>query len=206
MRSLNSASETENLIFKMVLKIRQHNSCLENFKETKEVNETKSKEVQNLYQLMEKEQIKIILKELEQIYYKVKSNSFNVFGEYDEKVGLAIYLKLPELSHSCVPNAEIVFEGNNMLIKSKVNNRLKDFTNLTISYASRCQKYSEIQEQIQKLFGNNCCCLRCEQLRKVQRKVQTSLHSALSLLQKCYMSHIEENTEGKNRDYFSSIK
>ena len=52
MRSLNSASETENLIFKMVLKNRQPNSCLENFKETKEVNEKKSKEVQNLYQLI----------------------------------------------------------------------------------------------------------------------------------------------------------
>ena len=152
---------------------------------------------------MEKQaNIKISLKKLKQIYSKVKFDNFTVFGEYDENIGLAIYPQLPEFSHSCVPNAEIDFEGDNMLIKSKVNDRVKDFKNLTISCTSRYQTYSEIE----KMFGKDCCCIKCEQFRKVKRKVEHFLSSELSLLQKCYMSHIEENTKGKNRDYFSSIR
>ena len=140
------------------------------------------------------------------LFRKVFLNSFSIFGEYDQTLGLSLYLNQVNTNHSCCPNAEVTFTKNILRITSKTHTRSKFRETQTIAFCDRTQKYSERNELITKMFGFTCVCQMCSDFEKLKGKMSTNLNSNDSFLRKCYMSEIEDKASGKSRSYFCSLR
>ena len=130
-----------------------------------------------------------------------------VFGTMDNPLGFAIYQGLSEkLSHSCVPNADISFSGNQLTLSSRVSRRRKEEDRILVSFVDTSLRKSARAEELNRTFGISCECYKCDELGHIEDKIKRSLREEINFLKRNFVQDVESLTEGKNRDYFYSIR
>ena len=70
--------------------------------------------------------------EVLEIYCRVLINSFNIMNDDYQSIGIGLYLSASVLDHSCDPNATVLFEGKNLILRTIKD--VKKFEDLRISY------------------------------------------------------------------------
>ena len=140
-----------------------------------------------------------------QVYGRLIINSFEVSGEYDEKLGWALYIGPSILDHSCVPSAEVDFKGKNIIIKSKVTMRPKDLAKNSICFIDRTRTFTERQESLARQFHISCSCSLCRDLVLLTGSIRSVLRGGRGV-SSCLVSCLEQDVRGKDRDYFRSVR
>ena len=208
----SSLTEMSRLLLRLLLKIHSNSEnneiSFEDKLEYHRMDYSLEKEIEETYGSL----IKLIPESLPPyenfvtLFRKVFLNSFSIFGEYDQTLGLSLYLNQVNTNHSCCPNAEVTFTKNILRITSKTHTRSKFRETQTIAFCDRTQKYSERNELITKMFGSTCACHMCSDFVKLKGKMSANLNYNDSFLRKCYMSEIEDKASGKCRSYFCSLR
>ena len=209
-----SLSEISRLLLRLLLKIHsnleRHNKeiSFEDKSEFYMMDNSLENEIEGTYSSL----IKLIPESLPpyesfvSLFRKVFLNSYSIFGEYDQTLGLSLYLDQVITNHSCCPNAEVSFTKNILRITSKTHTRSKYRETQTIAFCDRTQKHSERKELITKMFGFTCTCQICTDFDKLKEKMCSHLVSSESFLKTCYISEIEDKALGKSRSYFCSLR
>ena len=144
-----------------------------------------------------------------QVYGKLIINSFEISGQYDEKLGWALYIAPSILDHSCVPSAEVDFQGKNIIIKSRVRMRARDLSKNSICFIDRTQTFTERQETLSRQFQiRSCSCSLCRDLVLLTGRISSVLSRGLGgqKVSRCLVSCLEQHVTGKDRDYFRSVR
>ena len=143
-----------------------------------------------------------------QVYGKLIINSFEISGDYDEKLGWALYLGPSILDHSCVPSAEVDFKGKNILIKSRVTMRPKDLSKNSICFIDRTMTFTERQEILSRQFNISCSCSLCRDLVLLTDRISSVLGRTQGRhnVSTCLVSCLDQHVTGKDRDYFRSVR
>ena len=139
-----------------------------------------------------------------QVYGRLIINSFEISGEEEDedKLGWALYLAPSILDHSCVPSAEVYFQGKKIIIKSRVTMRPKDLSRNSISFVDRTKPFSERRETLSRQFSVLCRCEMCRDFTLLRGR----LRAVLGPDQTCAMSAVQELATGKQRHYFRSVR
>ena len=143
-----------------------------------------------------------------QVYGKLIINSFEISGDYDEKLGWALYLGPSILDHSCVPSAEVDFKGKNILIKSKVNMVDIDLRKIFISYIDLGDTTAVRRSKLRTNYHFSCLCDRCTGIKLswvISEPLNEKLRDIL-LQENCLATAIEENARGQDKEYLSSVR
>ena len=143
-----------------------------------------------------------------EVYGKLIINSFEVSSEDDVKVGWALYLGPSILDHSCVPTAEVDFDGKKIIIKSKLNVINIDLRKIFISYIDIGAPSIERRRRLKKYYHFDCFCDRCIGI-KLSWVASEPFNKNLSdiLIQKHnIVDTIRENAKGMDKMYLSSIR
>ena len=144
-----------------------------------------------------------------QVYGKLIINSFEISGQYDEKLGWALYIGPSILDHSCVPSAEVDFKGKDIIIKSRVTMRPRELSRNTICFIDRTRTFTERQESLSRHFQmRNCPCSLCRDLVLLTGRINSVLTRGQAGLgvSSCLVSCLEQDVRGKDRDYFRSVR
>ena len=144
-----------------------------------------------------------------QVYGKLIINSFEISGQYDEKLGWALYIGPSILDHSCVPSAEVDFKGKDIIIKSRVRMRPRELSRNTICFIDRTRTFTERQESLSRHFQmRNCPCSLCRDLVLLTGRINSVLTRGQAGLgvSTCLVSCLEQDVRGKDRDYFRSVR
>ena len=160
-------------------------------------------------------------------YGRLIINSFEVSGDDEEKVGWALYLgpsilglyinnrccnltfrTMITLDHSCVPNAEVDFQGKRIIVKSKTNTTDVDLRKIYISYIDIGAPSDVRRRKLKKFYHFDCFCDRCVGI-KLSWVISEPFNENLSdilLQRKSIVEAIEANGKGKDKVYFSSMR
>eukprot|EP00730_Choanoeca_flexa_P000572 TRINITY_DN10253_c0_g2_i4.p1 TRINITY_DN10253_c0_g2~~TRINITY_DN10253_c0_g2_i4.p1 ORF type:complete len:423 (+),score=48.64 TRINITY_DN10253_c0_g2_i4:15-1283(+) len=95
-----------------------------------------------------------------QLALKLVPNVFSLCDEEANPIGAALYPELAQLNHSCDPNACVVFEGKQAILRS-----LKDIDKgeeVRISYLPVGQVWTERQQTLLHQYQFVCDCHRCQ--------------------------------------------
>ena len=102
--------------------------------------------------------------EFVQIYGMVVINDFELTqssGELEgHSLGMAVYLAPSIVDHSCRPNADVEFLGSRLVMRSLVDRREKDVSNVFFSYIDE-QEDQKRREYLKKFFFFDCQCDKC---------------------------------------------
>ena len=105
---------------------------------------------------------------LSNVFEHILHNCLTVYGPLDQPLGFAVYKNISsKIEHSCVPNAELSFSGNQLQIISRVNRRLKNQDKVLISYVDKSLSKKEKRNELKKLFNKNCSCYKCNKIEKL---------------------------------------
>lgn len=82
--------------------------------------------------------------------------------DYDHNsVGTGLYLTCSYLNHSCSPNCVVVFEKNQIILKSIEN--IQENTELTISYIELAASSQTRKKMLETRYFFTCNCKKCEE-------------------------------------------
>ncbi|VDK77137.1 unnamed protein product [Litomosoides sigmodontis] len=108
--------------------------------------------------------------EIFDIFCKVVINALIITDSCLNKIGLAIYLGLSALDHSCKPDAFIIFSGTKAILRSLEKNITEYNDKLRISYCDLLDLRSVRWETLQKQHGFTCNCEVCQNIEMDQQK------------------------------------
>ena len=98
--------------------------------------------------------------EILEIYCRVLINSFNIMNEEYQTIGIGLYLSASALDHSCDPNATVVFQGNNLILRTIKN--VESYDKLRISYTNLLDTKEVRRRNLAKQYYFSCACAKCE--------------------------------------------
>ena len=131
-------------------------------------------------------------------YGRLIINSFEVSGDDEEKVGWALYLgpsilglyinrccnltfrTMITLDHSCVPNAEVDFQGKRIIVKSKTNTTDVDLRKIYISYIDIGAPSDVRRRKLKKFYHFDCFCDRCVGIKLSWSSVNPSMRISVT--------------------------
>ncbi|CAG9533675.1 unnamed protein product [Cercopithifilaria johnstoni] len=100
--------------------------------------------------------------ELFDIFCKILINALVITDSCLNRIGLAVYLGLSALDHSCKPDAFIIFSGTKAILRS-LNKNIKEYSdNLLIPYCDLMDLKSTRCETLQKQHNFTCNCEICQ--------------------------------------------
>lgn len=98
---------------------------------------------------------------LREMIGKIKVNTFSILDEEMRSIGGGLYLGGSIFDHSCEPNAEIVFNGLDLLIRAVKEIPHRDVTRIYISYIDQLQLREDRQNYLNNHYYFTCQCPRC---------------------------------------------
>lgn len=98
--------------------------------------------------------------EVLEVYGKILINSFNIMNNDYQPVGIGLYLEASILDHSCYPNATVVFDGKQLLLRTI--KPVKSFADIRISYTNLLDSNQVRRENLQNQYYFTCECARCK--------------------------------------------
>jgi hypothetical protein len=94
-------------------------------------------------------------------YFRILRNSFHLMQPDFESIGLALDLKIALINHSCLPNAYVMTDGENVSLFPYKN--LSKGEELLISYCDTTSPISIRQETLSGQYFFTCTCDLCKQ-------------------------------------------
>ncbi|KAM3727877.1 Histone-lysine N-methyltransferase SMYD3 [Dirofilaria immitis] len=108
--------------------------------------------------------------EIFDIFCKVLVNALVITDSCLNRIGLALYLGLSALDHSCNPDAFIIFNGTKAILRSLNKNITEYNDNLRIPYCDLLDLTSTRCETLQKQHNFVCNCEICQDFEIDQKK------------------------------------